>query len=87
MTPSGTSSPNPNVIFVNDVKQDWTEDQVQARRIIERAGKSPPEQYLLEELDHQHGKSIRDYQPNETVNIGRPGVEFFRITPGGGGFS
>ena len=74
-------------IFVDDVKEVWEHPEVAAKLIIERAGFTDPEKFVLEALDKRGGKPVAEFQPSEIVNLADRDRAFFRVTPGGGGRS
>ena len=74
-------------IFVDDIKEVWEHTEVAAKAIIERAGFTDPEKFVLEALDKRAGKPVAEFQPSEIVNLADKDRTFFRVTPGGGGRS
>jgi hypothetical protein len=74
-------------IFVGDIRETWNHPQVPAKEIIERAGYSEPQKYVLEALDRPGGKPVAEFEPNATVDLAEGDRKFFRVTPGGGGRS
>lgn len=74
-------------IFVDDIKEVWECVEVIAQAIIERAGFTDPEKFVLEALDKRGGKPVAEFRPNEIVNLAAKDRTFFRVTPGGGGRS
>lgn len=74
-------------IFVGDIKEVWKQNQVLASEIMIKAGTTDVNQFILEALDRQNGKAVADFKPNEIVDLALKDRKFFRITPGGGGFS
>jgi hypothetical protein len=88
LTGEGTShNPVPNhEIFVNGVREEWDQNQVLASDIMKTAG-GPVDNAILEALDRPNGKSVQDFNPGDNVDLTVKDRKFFRITPGGGGFS
>jgi len=82
---SPTSVPH-HEIFVNAVKEEWDQNQVLASDIMRKAG-GPVDNSILEALDRPNGKAVKDFNPGDTVDLTLKERKFFRITPGGGGFS
>jgi len=76
-----------HVIFVGEIKEEWAEDLVLAADIMARAGRSPPDGFILEALDHKGGGAVMEFQPQDKVDLTVKDRKFFRMTPGGGGFS
>jgi len=74
-------------IFVDGIKEVWERAEVIAKAIIERAGFTDPEKFVLEALDKRGGKPAAEFQPDEIVNLAEKDRTFFRVTPGGGGRS
>ena len=74
-------------IFVGDIKEVWNQDEVLASDIMVRAGVSNTAGFILEALDRPNGKTIQDFNPGDKVNLTLKDRKFYRITPGGGGFS
>jgi hypothetical protein len=74
-------------IFVGEIRETWNHPQVPAKEIIERAGYSEPQKYVLEALDRPGGKPVAEFEPNATVDLAERYRKFFRVTPGGGGRS
>ena len=74
-------------IFVGDIKETWHEAQVLASAIMEQAGVSASDNLVLEALDKHNGKSVKEFKPADTVNLEDKDRKFFRIAPGGGGYS
>lgn len=75
------------VIFVGDIREEWRQDNVLASDIMAKADVADPTGFILEALDRKNGKAVAEFQPNEMVNLTDKDRKFFRITPGGGGFS
>lgn len=74
-------------IFVGDIKEDWSQSQVLASDIMKKAGTVDVTNFILEALDRRNGKAVAEFKPNEIVDLTLKDRKFFRITPGGGGFS
>lgn len=74
-------------IFVGDIKEDWSQSQVLASDIMKKAGTVDVTNFILEALDRPNGKAVAEFKPNEIVDLALKDRKFFRITPGGGGFS
>lgn len=74
-------------IFVGDFEQEWEQSQVLAADIMKKAGTEDVANFVLEALDRKGGKAIAEFKPNEMVDLALKDRKFFRITPGGGGFS
>jgi hypothetical protein len=87
---SGEGSPSAHIphheIFANGVKEEWEQNQVLASDIMRKAG-GPVDNSILEALDRPNGKAVQDFNPGDTVDLTVKDRKFFRITPGGGGFS
>ncbi|MDG6912447.1 MAG: hypothetical protein JRN35_05130 [Nitrososphaerota archaeon] len=75
------------VIFVDKVEEKWSEPQVLAGTIMERAGTSDPQTHILEALDGPHGEVVKEFKSNETVDLRENDRKFFHVTAGGGGYS
>lgn len=74
-------------IFVGDIKEEWSQSQVLASDIMKKAGTEDVSAFILEALDRRNGRAIAEFKPNEMVDLTLKDRKFFRITPGGGGFS
>jgi len=74
-------------IFVGDIKETWHKSLVLAKDIMAEAGVAPPDNLVLEALDKPNGTMVKDFRPDETVNLEEKHRKFFRIAPGGGGYS
>lgn len=74
-------------IFVGEIRETWNHPQVSAKEIIERAGYSEPQKYVLEALDRPAGRPVAEFEPDATVDLAERDRKFFRVTPGGGGRS
>ena len=74
-------------IFVGEKREEWQQDKVLASKIMEEAGTTDYNGYILEALDRKNGRAVQDFKPNEEVDLTAKDRKFFRITPGGGGFS
>ncbi len=74
-------------IFVGEVREEWRQNQVLASEIIIKAGTTDTSNVVLEALDRPNGKAVAEFKPNEVVDLTLKDRKFFRITPGGGGFS
>jgi len=74
-------------IFVGDIREEWRQDQVLASEIMIKAGTTDATNYVLEALDKKGGTAVAEFKPNEPVDLTLKDRKFFRITPGGGGFS
>ena len=75
------------VVFVNDVEETWDRSEVLAKLMMERAGRTNTQGYVLEALDHKGGSMVKEFQPDQVVDLREPDRRFFRIVPGGGGYS
>ena len=76
-----------HIIFVGEIKEEWEENLVLAADIMAKAGRSPPDGSILEALDRKGGSAVMEFQPQDKVDLTVKDRKFFRITPGGGGFS
>lgn len=74
-------------IFVGDFREEWRQNQVLASDIMKEAGTTDTTNVVLEALDRKNGKAVAEFKPNELVDLTLKDRKFFRITPGGGGFS
>jgi hypothetical protein len=75
-------------IFVVDIKEEWIQPQVLASDIMKKANPIiDPANFVLEALDKRNGKQVAEFKANEIVDLSLKDRKFFRITPGGGGFS
>lgn len=74
-------------IFVGEIREEWSQDKVIASKIMEDAGTKDFNGFILEALDRKNGRAVQDFKPNEEVDLTLRDRKFFRITPGGGGFS
>lgn len=52
---------------------------ITGRRILELAGKTPPEKYILRQVEH--GGVLKVIELNDEVDLRAPGVERFRAMP------
>jgi hypothetical protein len=52
---------------------------IAGRRILELAGKVPPEKYILRQVEH--GGHLKLIELNQDVDLRAPGVERFRAMP------
>ena len=86
-TPSTADSSSHHEIFVGEVKEVWDQNEVLASQIMQKAGVTSIDGFILEALDHQNGKAVQDFNPGDKVDLTLKDRKFFRITPGGGGFS
>ncbi len=76
-----------HVIHVGKMEQTWEEDLVKASAIMIRANFTPPDGFILEALTHPNGDVVKDYQPNDEVDLRDEKSKFFSVTPGGSGRS
>lgn len=74
-------------IFVGDIREEWDHDRVLASEIMIKAGTADVANFILEALDRKNGTAIFEFKPTESVDLALKDRKFFRITPGGGGFS
>lgn len=74
-------------IFVGDIREEYHESQILASEIMKKAGTSDVNNYVLEALDKPNGKAVAEFKPAEVVDLALKDRKFFRITPGGGGYS
>ncbi len=74
-------------IYVGDVQQKWGTSSITAQNIIREAGIAPSDQFILEALDKHNGSAIKEYTPDQLVDLKEEDRKFFRIIPGGGGYS
>lgn len=86
-TPAETRESAHHEIFVGDVKETWSQDEVLASEIMQKAGVSNTTGFILEALDRPNGKAVQDFNPGDKVSLTLKDRKFFRVTPGGGGFS
>ncbi len=63
------------------------QNEVLASEIMQKAGVTTIDGFILEALDHKNGKAVQDFNPGDKVDLTLKDRKFFRITPGGGGFS
>ncbi len=56
-----------------------TDPIITGRRILELAGKVPPEKYILRQVEH--GGVLKVIELTDTVDLRAPGVERFRAMP------
>lgn len=75
------------VIFVGDIEEKWDESAVTAKQIMERAGVTEPDKFVLEALDRKGGDAVAEFNSNDPVDLSAKDRKFFRVTPGGGGRS
>lgn len=75
------------VIFVGDLQEKWDESTVSAKQIMERAGVTEPDKFVLEALDHKGGDPVAEFNSTDSVDLSANDRKFFRVTPGGGGRS
>lgn len=75
------------VVFVNDVEETWDRPEVLAKLMMERAGKKETQGFVLEALTGKGGQMVKEFQPDQIVDLREPDRKFFRIVPGGGGYS
>jgi len=76
-----------HVIFVGEIEEKWSEDEVKASEIMMKAGVSDPSKFILEALDRKGGDPVAEFDPDQPVNLEAKDRKFFRVTPGGGGRS
>jgi hypothetical protein len=74
-------------IFVSDIREEWNQSQVLASGIMSKAGTTDVTNFILEALDRKNGSAVFDFKPTDLVDLTLKDRKFFRITPGGGGFS
>jgi hypothetical protein len=74
-------------IFVGDIREEWRQNQVLASEIMIKAGVNDVASFILEALDRRNGKAVAEFKPSDLVDLTLKDRKFFRITPGGGGFS
>jgi hypothetical protein len=74
-------------IFVGDIREEWRQDHVLASEIMVKAGVNEVASFILEALDRRNGKAVAEFKPTDLVDLALKDRKFFRITPGGGGFS
>jgi hypothetical protein len=74
-------------IFVGDIREEWRQNQVLASEIMVKAGVNDVTSFILEALDKRNGKAVAEFKPTDLVDLTLKDRKFFRITPGGGGFS
>lgn len=74
-------------IFVGDIKETWKDSIVLAKDIMMNAGKTDTTKLLLEALDRKNGHAIKEFTPDQEINLEEKDRTFFRITPEGGGYS
>ena len=75
------------VIFVGAIEEKWDREDAPVDEIMRLAGVTDPKGQLLEALDGKNGTPVKEFKPGEIVDLSVPDRKFFRITPGGGGFS
>jgi hypothetical protein len=75
------------VIFVGDIQEKWNESAVTAKQIMERAGVTEPDKFILEALNRKGGDPVAEFNSNDPVDLSAEDRKFFRVTPGGGGRS
>lgn len=85
--PKATENAAVHEIFVGDFREEWRQNQVLASDIMKEAGTTDTTNVVLEALDRRNGKAVAEFKPNELVDLTLKDRKFFRITPGGGGFS
>ena len=74
-------------IFVGEIREEWGQPEVLARDIMAKAGRTSPQGYVLEALERKNGPMVKEFTPDQTVDLREPDRKFFRITAGGGGYS
>jgi len=82
-----SQKPPHHVIHVGQMEQTWDQDIVKASAIMKRANFDPPTGFVLEALKHPNGDVVKEYQPDDDVNLTEPDRKFFEVTPGGSGRS
>jgi len=85
--PDTLESSSHHEIFVGDITEVWDQNEVLASEIMQKAGVTTIDGFILEALDHKNGKAVQDFNPGDKVDLTLKDRKFFRITPGGGGFS
>ena len=75
------------VIFVGDIQEKWDESTVTAKQIMEKAGVTEPDKFILEALNHEGGDPVAEFNSTDAVDLSVKERKFFRVTPGGGGRS
>jgi hypothetical protein len=75
------------VIFVGDIQEKWDLSTVPAKEIMEKAGVTEIDKFVLEALNHKGGDPVAEFNSNDPVDLSVKDRKFFRVTPGGGGRS
>jgi hypothetical protein len=76
-----------HVIFVGDIQEKWREPVVTAKQIMEEAGITTADQFVLEALTQKGGTPVAEFNAADNVDLTVEHRKFFRVTPGGGGRS
>ena len=65
--------------LVGKTRLEVTDPLITGRRILELAGKIPPEKYTLRQVEH--AGVLRVIELNDVVDLCEPGIERFRAMP------
>lgn len=63
----------------------FRERYVLSRKILEAAGAIPPESFTLEALSGPQGHAVKEFGPDDKIDLDDPERKFFRAVPNGGG--
>lgn len=74
-------------IFVGTIEEHWDHKDVPVDDIMREAGRKDLKGLVLEALDGKDGSPVKEFKLGEVVDLSVPDRKYFRITPGGGGFS
>ncbi len=75
------------VIHVGNLKLPYEESEVSASRILEDAGATPTNKFILEATQGASGTPVAEFEAKETVDLSQKHREHFRAVPKGGGRS
>lgn len=65
--------------LVGKTRLEVSDPLITGRRILELAGKNPPEKYTLRQVEH--GGVLKVIELNDVVDLCEPGIERFRAMP------
>lgn len=73
------------IVFVGKVKLSYEESPIPASRLLADGGATPVEKFILEGLQGESGRAVKEYQPNDMVDLNEQHSKHFRAVPSGGG--
>lgn len=80
---SGQGNTNSNgpkyKVKINQKEYEFDNQMVSGREILEKAGKTPPETFLLNQIGHGGNSQVVEY--NQIIDLSLPGIEKFTVIP------